>query len=245
MMRTGAIIIVSAVVALFGVASAVLGFIAEATRLKPDDIGVTRNRCVYPANPAFVLALCAAFLLGVAQIIASAAGGCCGCCRPRATGYRAPKSKRFLGIIASILSWIAALIAIAFYLQGAAWNAPVTRGGAGDGGCYYLRPGVFRRAAVLSLVAAALGIVSYILLTRRPHGMAPGAGYGPKPDGHYPPPPGVGMQHQYPAGQPGYGQGQPPYPPQAGAYGQAPTTNQPYAAPPAPAAGQGHAYANV
>lgn len=34
MMRTGAVIIVSAVVALFGVASAVLGFIAEATRLK-------------------------------------------------------------------------------------------------------------------------------------------------------------------------------------------------------------------
>jgi hypothetical protein len=34
MFRAGAIIIVSAVVALFGVASAVLGFIAEATRLK-------------------------------------------------------------------------------------------------------------------------------------------------------------------------------------------------------------------
>jgi hypothetical protein len=71
--------------------------------LQPDDIGVIRSGCVYPANPAFfVLALCAAFLLGVAQIIASAAGGCC---RPGATGYRAPKSKRLMGIIASILSW--------------------------------------------------------------------------------------------------------------------------------------------
>lgn len=121
----------------------------------------------------------------------------------------------------------------------------MTRGGS-DGGCYYLRGGVFRRAGVLSLVAAALGIVSYILLTRRPHahGMAPPAGYGPKPDGHYPPG-GVGMQHQYPAAQQGYGQGQPAYPPAAaqGAYGQAPPTNPQYAAPP-PAAG-GHAYANV
>jgi hypothetical protein len=34
MFRAGRIIIVSAVVALFGVASAVLGFIAEATRLE-------------------------------------------------------------------------------------------------------------------------------------------------------------------------------------------------------------------
>jgi vacuolar-type H+-ATPase subunit I/STV1 len=231
MFRAGAIIIVSAVVALFGVASAVLGFIAEATRLKPDDIGATRSGCVYPANPAFVLALCAAFLLGVAQIIASAAGGCCGCCRPRATGYRAPKSKRFMGIIASILSWIAALIALAFYLQGAAWNAPVTRGGV-DGGCYYLGSGVFRRAGILSLVATALGIVSYILLTRRPHGMA-GAGY--KPDGHYPQQAGVGMQHQYPAAHQGYGQQPPAYQ----GYGQGYAGEAPYVAPP------GNAYANV
>jgi hypothetical protein len=82
---------------------------------------------------------------------------------------------------------IAALIALAFYLQSAAWNAPVTRGGA-DGECYYLRSGVFRRAAILSLVSTAFGIVSYILLARCPHGMAASAGYGYKSDdGHYPP----------------------------------------------------------
>jgi hypothetical protein len=159
---------------------------------------------------------------------------------------------------------IAALIALAFYLQGAAWNAPVTRGGA-DGECYYLRSGVFRRAGILSLVATALGIVSYILLTRRPHGMAASAGYGQgyKPDdGHYPPvaAPGVGMQHQYPAAQQGYDQWQPPYPPpvqasanppcaappvagQGNAYGGQAPANPLYAAP--PVAGQGDTYENV
>jgi hypothetical protein len=126
---------------------------------------------------------------------------------------------------------IAALIALAFYLQGAAWNAPVTRGGV-DGGCYYLASGVFRRAGILSLVATALAIVSYILLTRRPHGMA-GSGY--KPDGHYPPPAGVGMQHQYPAAHQGYGQ-------QPAAY-QGYAGEAPYVAP--PVAAPGNAYANV
>lgn len=91
---------------------------------------------------------------------------------------------------------VAALVAIAFYLVGAASNAALRRGTGADGGCYNLRSGAFTRAAVLTLVAAGLGIVSFILLTRRPHRMA-SAGNGPKPDGHTPL--GVAMQPQYPA----------------------------------------------
>ncbi|TVU19518.1 hypothetical protein EJB05_35691, partial [Eragrostis curvula] len=68
----------------------------------PDDTKVSRTQCVYPANPVFELALCALLLLVVALIIASAAGDCCGCCRPR-TG--ASKTKRVMGIVASVLSW--------------------------------------------------------------------------------------------------------------------------------------------
>ncbi|KAL6848820.1 hypothetical protein ACP4OV_021403 [Aristida adscensionis] len=176
-METG-VIVLSVVVVLFGVASAVLGFIAEARKLTPDDIGVPRGErdCVYPSNPAFVLALCAVPLLLVSQIIASAAGGCCGCCRPRAGASR---PKRAIGIVASILSWIAASIAVVFYLQGAVWNVPGTLDDVAVG-CYYVKAGVFTRAAVLSLVATFLGIKSYILLTIRapPQWPAQGQGYG-------------------------------------------------------------------
>ncbi|KAL6610271.1 hypothetical protein ACP70R_040240 [Stipagrostis hirtigluma subsp. patula] len=184
------VIVLSAVVGLFGVLSAVLGFIAEATKLRAHDITVSRSECVYPSNPAFALGLCAVLLLAVAQITVSAAGGCCGCCRPRGG---AGESKRVMGIVCSVLSWIAAVIAGAFYLQGAAWNAPVTRE-TSDYGCYYLKGGVFTRAAVLTLAATVLGIKSYILLTRAP-APAPApvaapttaaAGVEPKPEGQYP-----------------------------------------------------------
>ncbi|TVU19532.1 hypothetical protein EJB05_35684, partial [Eragrostis curvula] len=130
-MRTGEIV-VSVAVGILGVASAVLGIIAEATKLTPNDIEVSRTQCVHPANPAFELALCALLLLLVAQIIHTAAGGCCGCCRPR-TGASQPK--RVGGIVASVLSWIAALSAGALYLQGAVLNAPLTHNVLADG-CY-------------------------------------------------------------------------------------------------------------
>ncbi|TVU19513.1 hypothetical protein EJB05_35664 [Eragrostis curvula] len=256
-MRTGEIVI-SVAVALLGVASAVLGFIAEATKLSPDDINVSRGGCVYPATPAFPLALCAVLLLAMATLIASFAGGCCGCCR-RHTG--ASRSRRLIGILASVLSWIAALTAASFFLQGAAWNAPATRDAAN--GCYFLKSGVFTRAAVLSLVAAALGIVSYLMLTRPAPATMMAAGGGPKPGGPYPPA-SVGMP-QWPAqgqGQQGYGQAAQPYPaPAQQGYGQAAPHQQQFAQAPnyppsaaaqeygqapnpqfAPPPGQGHAH---
>ncbi|TVU19519.1 hypothetical protein EJB05_35670, partial [Eragrostis curvula] len=201
-METGAIV-VSAVVGLFGVASAILGFVAEAKKLTPHDIDLSRSKCVYPANPAFALASCALLLLVVAQIIASAAGGCCGCCRPQAGASR---TNRVLGIVASVLSWIAALFAGASYLQGAAWNAATTRYPV-QGRCYILKGGVLTRGAVLSLVATALGIVSYIMLTRAtPPPTTAAAGTQPKAnDGLNPP--AVGLP-QWPA----QGHGQAPNP---------------------------------
>nr|CAB3461364.1 unnamed protein product [Digitaria exilis] len=98
-----AVIVLSFVVGLFGVASAVLGFIAERTKLTPRDIDVDfyTGECQYPANPAYLLALIAVPLLAVAQVIASLAAGCCGCCRPR---HGASESKRVAGIIAAVLS---------------------------------------------------------------------------------------------------------------------------------------------
>ncbi|XBJ18236.1 hypothetical protein VPH35_009450 [Triticum aestivum] len=168
-MKTG-VIVLSVVVAVFGVASAVLGFIAEGTKLTPNDIKIiSRNECVYPDNPAYTLGLVAALLLLVAQITASAVGGCCGCCKPRGAGYSGSKSSRSkrvigLGAVLCLVSWIAALIAEWFFLQGAFGNAPMTRRIPQGQGCTYLKDGVFRMGAILSILATVLGIISYIVL---------------------------------------------------------------------------------
>ncbi|KAL6610281.1 hypothetical protein ACP70R_040250 [Stipagrostis hirtigluma subsp. patula] len=157
------VIVLSVVVGLFGVASAVLGFIAEATKLTDNDIVINEGleECDYPPNSAFVLSLVAVPLLAVGQIIASLAAGCCGCCRPL---HGASESKRVVGIIAAVLSWIAALVAGAFYLEGAVWNAPFTRPFAW---CKILKDGAFRRAALIGLAATALGIIGYVMLRGR------------------------------------------------------------------------------
>lgn len=251
-------IVLSVVVGLFGVGSAVLGFIAEGTKLEPGDIGRSRIECVYPANPAFALGLVAALLLLVAQITVSAAGRCCGCCKPRGAGFSV--SKRNIGVVFSVLSWVAAVIAEIYFVQGAVWNAPVTR--EINSGCYLLKDGVFRRAAILSIIATVLGIKSYFLLRAAAAATAeaampgyPGAVAGPssagepKPDGiamghpapmygqapyaHYPPPPHAQGYGQFPPPPNGQGYGQ--YPPPAQGYGQF--------HPAAPAQGQGYGHA--
>ncbi|XP_066361598.1 protein MODIFYING WALL LIGNIN-1-like [Miscanthus floridulus] len=169
-MQTAVAVLVSGVVALFGVTSAVLGFIAEANRLKPDEIHVSGRDCVYPANPAHTLGFCAIFLLVVAQIIASAAGGCCSCCRPPGGASYSNSTttrRRVVGVVASVLSWVAAVVAVVYFWVGVTLNAPMTRRAkiAGpDEECYLLKGGIFVRAAVLSLVATSLGIMSCVLL---------------------------------------------------------------------------------
>ncbi|TVU19541.1 hypothetical protein EJB05_35693, partial [Eragrostis curvula] len=75
---------------------------------------------------------------------------------------------------------VAALIAGALYLPGAPLNAPVLRNVVADGR-YYLKCHVFTRAAWQSLVATALGITSYIMLTSTPAQTAAPAATGTKP----------------------------------------------------------------
>ncbi|TVU19534.1 hypothetical protein EJB05_35686, partial [Eragrostis curvula] len=164
-METGAIV-VSVVVGLFGVASAILGFVAEAMKFRLPDYFDEFELEYYPVVPVFMLALGALLLLVVAQIMATAAVGCC---RPR-TGA------------------IAALIAGEVYLRVVALIAPTMPCGV-DRRCYVLKSGVLTRAAVLSFVAAVLGIKSYITLTRAPALAAATttatAGTEPKSDGPY------------------------------------------------------------
>ncbi|CAL4908389.1 unnamed protein product [Urochloa decumbens] len=177
------VVVLSVVVLLFAVASAVLGFVAESKTLTPDEIKYSGGVCVYPAKPAYMLGICAAALLVAAQVIASVASLCCSCFKPRG-GATGPKLKKAASSI--VLSWVAAAAAAAAsYAQGVSWNAATTRDAVVDGlfikQCEYLRGAVFMRAALLGLAAAVLGICAYAILRERPAGDEE-----PKPDGQQP-----------------------------------------------------------
>ncbi|XP_021303177.1 uncharacterized protein LOC8077156 [Sorghum bicolor] len=218
-MQAAMAVLVSGVVALLGVTSAVLGFIAEAKTAVPDETHVPGRECVYPGNPVRTLASCAIFLLVVALIIASAAGGCCGCCKPLGgASSSSTRRRRVVGVVASVLSWVAAVIAVVYFWAGAALNTPMTRRAkltGPDEECYLLKGGVFVRAAVLSLVATSLGIMSCVLLrlpaaTDTPpeqsdHAVGlpqwpaqgyPAQGYGQASDPKFAPPPPPVQEHE-------------------------------------------------
>ncbi|TVU19536.1 hypothetical protein EJB05_35688, partial [Eragrostis curvula] len=153
-------IIVTSVVGSLGVLSAILGFSAEGTKLTPYTIIVYLGACYYPDNPAQALAICAIVFLLVAQICISAVSGCFGCCK--APGRIPSETKRIVGIVCAVVSWIAAVIAWWLLVDGAVWNAPnVVRYAAF---CYYYKDGGFAGAAVLCLAATALGLTSFITL---------------------------------------------------------------------------------
>ncbi|OEL26048.1 hypothetical protein BAE44_0012935 [Dichanthelium oligosanthes] len=230
-METG-VIVVTVMVGLFGVTSAVLGFKAGAEKLTPNDIQLSNSLCVYTDNSASMLGVWAIILLAVARIIAWAAGGCCG--SSRLGGGASKSTRRLVGVVVSVLSWMSAVIAGVCYWQGVASREPGrTRDATSTDPfateyerCYYdLKGGIFKRAAVLSPVATSLGILSCILL-HDPAATVAGAAE-PKPDGQHPPGDGVVVGLPLWSAQ---GYGQQPYPQPAQGYGQAP--NSKFAPPP-------------
>jgi hypothetical protein len=135
-------------------------------------------------------------------------------------------------------------VAFALFVQGAAWNANVVRDASAYGFCYVLKDGIFAGAAVLALVATALGLASYVMLRGQPASAAAAAKAGveqPAADG-------ISMgQAQLPhaaTATPPSGEAPtrmpPPAPPAQGGYGaQAPSQQQQQfpSAPPPPAQG--------
>ncbi|PUZ65838.1 hypothetical protein GQ55_3G257800 [Panicum hallii var. hallii] len=162
------LIIVCSAVGSLGVLSAILGFSAEGTKLTPYTILVHDDDCIYPQNPALGLGICAAVFLLAAQVTSTAVGGCCGCCKSRSPS----ETKRIVGVVCAVVSWIAAAIAWVLLIVGASWNANVVRVAAPY--CPYLKDGIFAGAGVLSLAATALGIASYVMTrTQRAEAAAP------------------------------------------------------------------------
>ncbi|BAF17555.2 Os05g0435100 [Oryza sativa Japonica Group] len=197
--------IVSAIVGPLGVLSAILGFSAEGTKIIISDVLLIGDECLYPQNPSFALGICAAIFLLMAQITVTAVGGCCGCCKSRAIPS---ETKRIVGIVCAVVSWIAAGVAWVLFVVGAAWNANVARDTAPDG--------IFAGAAVLALAATALGIASYVTL----RGQRNEAVRTPKP-GEQQPTPAAGIAMGHPAAQLSPPVSAPPAPPQQGGDGRA------------------------
>ncbi|XP_047044249.1 uncharacterized protein LOC124648551 [Lolium rigidum] len=207
--------IVVAVVGSLGLLSTIMGFSAEGTKLTASDVLIGDGACYYPRNSSLALAICAALFLVVAQVIFAAVGGCCGCCKSRTM----PSEKnRIIGVVCAVVSWIAAVIAFALFVDGAAVNGEGLRETDTFGQCFILKDGIFAGAAILTLAATALGITSYVLLGRQTDAAAAAA---PKAGG------GIAM------GQPQFPQQSPPQ-----WYGQAPPPNYPQYPPP-PAQGYG------
>lgn len=211
-------IIVSTVVASLGVLSAILGFSAEGTKLTLRDLLETEDGvCIYPENSALGLGICAAIFLIITQATIATVGGCCGCCKSRAIPS---ESKRIIGVVCAVFSWIAAVVAFALLVEGAAWNANVERNSSAYGFCYVLKDGIFAGAAVLTLVATALGLNSYLLLRGQPDAASAAAA---AKTGVEQPPAGISMgQPQFPhAASPTSGEAPTriPPPPPTGGYG--------------------------
>ncbi|PKA60807.1 hypothetical protein AXF42_Ash006441 [Apostasia shenzhenica] len=157
------VIVVCVIVGFLGFVSAILGFAAEATRVKASDV-VTKilGECTYPKSPAVYLGLASASAVVIAQGFINTIAGCI-CCRRNANPST---SKNWtVALISFIFSWTTFIIGFLLLLTGAALND--LRGEQkmyfGDY-CYVVKPGVFSGGAVLSLVSVSLGIVYFVAL---------------------------------------------------------------------------------
>ncbi|CAL4900946.1 unnamed protein product [Urochloa decumbens] len=140
-------IILSAIVGSLGLLGAILGFAAEGANT---------------TNPTPALGICGLVFLLMAQITIAAVSGCCGCCKSRAIPS---ETKRVVGIVCAVGSWIATVAGCVMLEQAAAANFIG----------YYAVGGIYAGGGVLALVATALGIASYILLRGPPADAAPAA----------------------------------------------------------------------
>ncbi|KAK1419098.1 hypothetical protein QVD17_28256 [Tagetes erecta] len=156
-------ILISIVLAALGIAAAVAGFAAEATKVKRSQLKVVyvglEPVCEYPSSPAMGLAIAATVALVIARtIITSTTGGCCSCCQPIPN---APKFAR----VSIVISWITSSIAVILFIAGAKLSSEkgVELESNGVYYCYTVKPGVFSAAGIMGLVSVLLGLVYYFI----------------------------------------------------------------------------------
>ncbi|GLJ11924.1 hypothetical protein SUGI_0180280 [Cryptomeria japonica] len=151
--------VVCSVVGLLGMAAAVLGFIAEAQRVRIQEVRVTLTGCIYPSSFAPVLAITGAVALLLAQVIANSVAGCICCtCGDR----NPPNSHRTIAIICLATSWITFAIAFILLIGGAIVTSTHNEDMTSGYYCKVVKSGVFASGAVLALATVALTIVYFI-----------------------------------------------------------------------------------
>ncbi|KAJ4778075.1 hypothetical protein LUZ62_062332 [Rhynchospora pubera] len=160
------VLIVSIIGGVLGSLSVLLGYSAEGTRTRFSDLYVlSGGGCVHENGPAFGLALGAAFLLLIAQIIISVFLGC-GCCSRN--GQQSAKAgqagnKRTTSIIMFCTSWVTFAISFIIFILGAMIEAKGANGNV-DENCAVVIPGRFAIAATLALATVSLSVGAYTLL---------------------------------------------------------------------------------
>uniref|UniRef100_A0A2N9IAC5 Uncharacterized protein n=1 Tax=Fagus sylvatica TaxID=28930 RepID=A0A2N9IAC5_FAGSY len=158
----GRVLVVSIVVGFLGLLSVILGFVAEATRIKVSQLLFDGFTCVYPNSPATALGIVALLVIITAQIIISVLTGCICCCKRSSK----PSGSNFTAAqICFVVSWITAVIAALCLMLASAFNNSQKTTIYADGyyECYVVKPGVFAAGAIFSLVTVVLGVISYIL----------------------------------------------------------------------------------
>ncbi|KAM4069575.1 hypothetical protein ACB094_12G099800 [Castanea mollissima] len=151
------VVVICAVIGVLGLSSVILGFVAEATRIKVSQVMFDGFNCVRPHSPATALGLVALLAIILAQIIVSVATGCICCCCKR--GSHPNSSNWIKAQVCFVFSWITVVIAAAVLLLASAYNSynnSTVR-------CYVTKPGVFAAGAILCLASVVLGLASYIL----------------------------------------------------------------------------------
>jgi len=158
---------ICSVVAFFGLAAAVLAFVAEAVRFpahaKAHIIGDGRT-CLFQKTTAKFYGTGSLLALLVALLIVNVAA----CCICRGAQYRS-NWKKALVIICFLFSWIAFLFAIGFLINGIIWSSErkTTTTIINGKVCVFKRPAkVFLGGGFLALASITFGIAYYILTSR-------------------------------------------------------------------------------
>jgi len=151
------VVVICAVVGVLGLSSVILGFVAEATKIKMSQVMFNGSNCVRPQSPATALGLVALLAIILAQIIISVATGCICCCCKR--GSHPNSSNWIKAQICFVISWITVVIAAIVLSLASSYNSY----NYSTVQCYVTKPGVFAAGAILCLASVVLGLASYIL----------------------------------------------------------------------------------
>ncbi|KAK9732482.1 hypothetical protein RND81_04G003100 [Saponaria officinalis] len=165
-MNTKSVVVCSFVI-FFGLLSTLLGFLAEAKRIKDSQVKVESGHvCSYPGSPAYGLGVTSAICLLLARLIINHQTGSFCCCRRHTITYTSTLHWT-VSALCCIVSCFTFVVAFILLLGGAVLNS---KSGAlqvyfesdGTYSCYVVGTGVFAVASALSFASVTFGIL-YLL----------------------------------------------------------------------------------